>query len=93
MEIMGIKRNARPINKAKNLFLKWLNKNKAEYVDDFEGGINYPFQYYRHVTALIGTAFYSVYFIMIEDEISINYADDENKYYGMTIDDFLSLIN
>ncbi len=91
---MGVKKIARPINKAKNLFLKWLKDNDAESIDEFEGGkdAEYEWDYYRSVDGFIGDNFYLVYFTIWEGNVNIDYSDDENKHDKLSIDEFLEMI-
>lgn len=91
---MGVKKIARPINQAKNDFLKWLKDNKATDIEIFEGKkVPNEWNYYRTVTAFIGNDYYSVYFKMFLDEARIDYDDDENSYSNMTIEEFKQLID
>ena len=90
---MGIKKIARPINKAKNSFVKWLKDHNAEDIDIFEGEKSSHWDYYRSISAFIGERLYTVYFQMWDGKISIDYRDEENEYNGMSIDEFLELIN
>lgn len=90
---MGVKKIARPINKAKNEFIKWLKKNKAEDIDDWEGDPSNEWDYYRSVTAFIGENLYTVYFTIWQGKVKIDYSDEENRYNDMTIEDFLQLIS
>ena len=89
---MGIKKIARPINQAKNIFVKWLKANKATDIDVFEGEGSFEWDYYRAVDAFIGDTLYSVCFKMWKGSVKICYSDEENRYNNMSIDDFLHLI-
>lgn len=90
---MGIKKIARPINKAKNVFVEWLKKKGAENLDVWEGkDIANDWDYYRLVTAFIGEDMYMVTFEMWEGRVSIDYNDSENEYKKMSVEEFLSLI-
>jgi len=94
-KIMGIKKKCRELNKAKNLFVKWLKDNNAEDIDVFEGS-NLPsegWDYYRSVSAFIGETLYMVYFTMWNDKIKIDYSDGENRYNEMSIYEFCQLIH
>lgn len=91
---MGIKKIARPINKAKNEYLKWLKNRGAECIDDF--GVPQEkdgWDYYRHVSAFVGDTFYNVYFKMFYNKVKIDYSDDYNTYKDMSIDEFMQLIS
>lgn len=89
---MGIKKIARPINKAKNAFVKWLKCHEAEDIDEYEGAKPSEWDYYRCVSAFIGKTLYVVYFQMWHGEIKINYSDDYNDYENMSINEFLQLM-
>ena len=91
---MGLKKIARPINEAKNKFVKWLKNNNVECLDEYEGDEVVGFVYYRHVSGFINDVLYDVYFMMFSGEkIKIDYSDEENRYNDMSIDEFLQLIN
>lgn len=89
---MGIKKIARPINKAKNLFVKWLKDNNATDIDFFEGVQSSEWDYYRVVSGFIGSDLITVDFQMWNGCVKINYRDDENSYTGMTVDEFIQMI-
>lgn len=90
---MGIKKIARPINKAKNLFIKWLKCNKATNIDIYEGEkISMEWDYYRTISGFIGDNLITVDFQMWRGKIKINYSDDENRYSDMTIEEFTQMI-
>jgi len=90
---MGVKKIARPINRAKNIFVKWLKDNNAEDIEEFEGEKSDNWDYYRYINAFIGETLYSVSFEMWRGEVKIGYSDEENGYSNMCIFDFLQLIN
>ena len=91
---MGVKKIARPINKAKNLFVKWLKDRKATDLDVYEGDdLDCVWDYYRVVSAFIGDDLYTVDFQMWQGEEKIDYSDDDNRYNDMSIEEFLQLIN
>jgi|TARA_R110000850_G_scaffold263053_1_gene391813 hypothetical protein len=89
---MGIKKIARPINKAKNLFVKWLNDNEATDIDIYEGQGAPEWDYYRMISGFIGENLITVDFQMWCGKIKINYSDDENRYNDMTIEEFTQMI-
>jgi len=89
---MGIKKIARPINKAKNIFVKWLKDNNADNIDVYEGDDSGDWDYYRNVSGFIGESLYVVYFEMWDGRVSITYRDEENTYNKMSVDEFLGLI-
>ena len=94
---MGIKKIARPINKAKNAFVKWLKDNKAEGFDiyggdDKEEEDRQGWDYYRSVSAFVGESLYTVYFEMWRGEVKISYKDEGNRYDNMSINEFMLLI-
>ena len=88
---MGIKKIARPINKAKNDFVAWLKENKAEGIDVYEGVDSDCWDYYRNVSAFIGDSLYVVYFQMWDGKVEITYRDEEVKYNKLTIIEFMQL--
>lgn len=90
---MGLKKIARPINKAKNQFLKWLKDNKAESISEFEGELSNSWDYYRSVDGFICGDFYMVVFMMWQGDVEIDYRDESNRYQGIGIDEFLQLIS
>lgn len=90
---MGIKKAARPINKAKNEFVKWLKDNGADNIEVFGGdGVSIGWGYYRSVTAFRGEIYYNVYFMLWQGEESIDYQGGEYTYSKMSIEDFKQLI-
>tara|TARA_R110000744_G_scaffold143502_1_gene255451 strand:+ start:394 stop:666 length:273 start_codon:yes stop_codon:yes gene_type:complete len=90
---MGIKKIARPINKAKNLFIKWLKDNDGESISEYEGEQDSEWDYYRCVSGFIGSSLYTVYFTIWEGFLRIDYSDEENKYERLSIEEFNDLIN
>ncbi len=89
---MGIKKIARPINKAKNTFVKWLKDHDAESIDEFEGVKSDEWDYYRTVDAFIGESLYCGSFQIWKGNIKIDYSDEENRHNDMSVDEFLQLI-
>jgi len=89
---MGIKKIARPINSAKNKFIKWLKDNKATDIDVYEGKRTNEWDYYRNVSAFVGESLYSVYFAIWQGTVKIDYSDDENRYKNMSLEDFNQLL-
>ena len=91
---MGIKKIARPMNKAKNAFVKWLKNNNADNVDGLK---DQPFDkewdYYMAISGFINNSLYSASFMVWQGQESIDYSDEENRYNKMSIDDFMQLIN
>lgn len=90
---MGIKKVARPMNKAKNDFVKWLKKNNAEDIDVFEGEGSSEWDYYRSVSAFIKDKLYIVCFMVWSGEESIDYTDSSISYYKLNIQEFKDLIS
>jgi len=86
------KKIARPINKAKNLFVKWLKENNATDIDIFEGEPSKEWDYYRMISGFIGSNLINADFQMWCGRIKINYSDDENEYRDMTVDEFTQMI-
>lgn len=90
---MGVKKIARPLNKTKNLFVKWLKDRNATDIDDYEGIDSNGWDYYRSVSGFVGDTLYLVVFEMWNEKIIIDYSDGENHYDRMTIDDFTQLLS
>ena len=88
---MGIKKIARPINNAKNQFVKWLKYHKSS-VDTFVSD-DPEWDYYVNVYGFINGHMIDVYFTMWHGEVKIDYRDNENRYENMSIQEFLELIN
>lgn len=92
---MGVKKIAIELNQAKNKYVVWLKKNKAEDIDIYEGDEDdsSDWDYYRCITAFIDNRLYTVYFEMWNSEIKIRYSDDDNRYNNLNIQEFLQLID
>lgn len=91
---MGIKKIIRPINKAKNQFIKYLQDNKAESIDEHKNDrSDHNWDYYAVVSGFISNNLYTVYFTMFNGQEKIDYSDSEFKYRDMTVEEFLQLIN
>lgn len=90
---MGIKKIARPMNRAKNAFVKWLKDNKAT---DFDGLNDNPsckeWDYYLMISGFIGDDLYTACFMVWNGEEKIHYSDENNSYKNMTIEEFKALI-
>jgi len=89
---MGIKKIARPMNKAKNSFVKWMEKNNAEDIDVYEGAENDSWDYYRNVDAFINNVFYVATFMVWDGQEVINYSRGTSRYMSLSIDEFMELI-
>lgn len=90
---MGIKKIARPINKAKNKFIEWLKYHNATNIEIFEGSGSCEWDYYRSVDAFIEDKLYVVRFMMWMGIVDIEYSDESNYYNNLSVDDFLQLIS
>jgi hypothetical protein len=90
---MGIKKIARPMNKAKNDFVKWLKDNNATNIEEYKSDDGGGFIYYRSIDAFIGERLYMVRFMVWNTKITIDYSDDHNRYNDMSIEDFRKLID
>ena len=90
---MGVKKIARPVNKAKNLFVEWLKDNKADDIDVFKGELPFGFDYYINVSAFIQGTFYSVYFMIFNGSVRIDYTGGTYIYDNLSINEFMELIN
>lgn len=89
---MGIKKIARPINAAKNKFVQWLKDNNADNIDVYSGEDDGEWTYYRCVSAFVDDNIYTVYFMIWESDVKIDYSDEDNKYSGMSVDEFIQLL-
>lgn len=89
---MGIKKIARPINKAKNQFVKWLKDRDAEAISEFEGEKSHEWDYYRQVDGFVGDTLYVVIFSIWNGRVSIDYSGEENRYENLSVEEFLELI-
>lgn len=87
------KKNVRPLNKATNLFVKWLKDNGGDNIDDDKPQACDEWDYYCVISGFIGECLYSVSFECWHGNIKIDYEDESNKYRGLSIDDFLALID
>lgn len=85
---MGVKKVARPINKAKNRYLKWLKDNNADNIDIYEGEDSCGFTYYRNITAFVNNGLIVVCFMVFDDIICIDYRDEGVRYERMSISEF-----
>lgn len=91
---MGIKKIARPMNRAKKSFIEWMKNNNATSID----GLNDPcsdheWDYYVMISCFIDDRLYTVSFMVWQGREAIDYTDEENSYRNMTIDEFLLLID
>lgn len=66
---MGVKKIAKPINKAKNEFVKYLKSKNADDIDEFEGAKDDQWDYYRCVSGFIDDNLLTVYFQMWHGDI------------------------
>lgn len=90
---MGIKKIARPMNKAKNAFVKWLKENGATHFDGLHDNPSCEeWDYYIMISAFIGDSLYTATFMVWRGSEKIDYSDEENSYDRMSIDEFLLLI-
>lgn len=92
---MGIKKIARPLNKAKNEFVKWLKNNNGDNIDVYYGhdvDNQKEWDYYCCVSGFVNDSLYTIYFTMWNGQQKIEYSDEENSYDNLTIEDFLELI-
>lgn len=91
---MGIKKVARPMNKAKNAFVKWLKDNNADYIDGLnDQPSDDEWDYYMAISGFVDDRLYSVSFMVWEGRESIDYRDEENRYSKISIVDFMQLID
>lgn len=88
----GIKKIARPMNKAKNAFVKWLKDNKATEIDGLnDEPTDNEWDYYMMISGFIGNNLITASFMIWRGNESIDYSDDENRYNKMSIDDFMQM--
>ena len=91
---MGIKKVVRPMNKAKNAFVKWLKDNNADNIDGLKDQpSDNEWDYYMVISGFINNNLYSVSFMVWQGQESIDYSDEENQYDKMSIDEFMQLVN
>tara|TARA_R110000796_G_scaffold97757_1_gene204993 strand:+ start:2854 stop:3129 length:276 start_codon:yes stop_codon:yes gene_type:complete len=91
---MGIKKVVRPMNKAKNAFVKWLKDNNADNIDGLKDQpSDNEWDYYMVISGFINNNLYSVSFMVWQGKESIQYSDEENQYDKMSIDEFMQLVN
>ena len=88
---MGIKKIARPINKAKNEFVKWLKNNNAEDIDVYNEDEN-KWDYYCCVSGFVNDKLYTVYFSIWKGDECIDYSYGGNRYNGLSIQEFLDML-
>ena len=68
---MGIKKIARPMNKAKNEFLKWLKKNNADNIDIYAPEDS-EWNYYVMVSGFISSHLYTSTFMVLKEKQSVD---------------------
>lgn len=90
----GIKKITRPLNKIKNEYLQWLKDRNADSIDVYNPKTEKDegWDYYVVVSAFINDTLYTVYFMMWNNKIDIDYSDKENRYNKMSIEDFKQLL-
>ena len=90
----GLKKIVRPLNKIKNEYLQWLKDRNAYSIDiyDTKNETYSEWDYYVVVSAFIKDTLYTVYFMMWNGRIDIDYSDEENRYNKMNIEEFKQLI-
>jgi len=86
------KKNVIEINKAKNLFVKWLKDNNAECIDNDKPEVSEEWDYYCVVCGFVNDVLYTVYFMVWQGALRIDYSDDDHTYDNLSIYDFLQLI-
>ena len=91
---MGVKKIARPMNKAKNAFVKWLKDNNATHIDNLQDNVcDNGWDYYVYISGFIEDDLYSVYFMVWRGKEKIDYSDESNTYSNISIADFMNLID
>jgi hypothetical protein len=88
---MGVKKIARPMNKAKNEFLKWLRSKGVNDPFIYDGSGKYGYDYYFTVTCYVGEEYWYIFFKVLAGYEEIErYNKGISKYY--TIEKFLELL-
>ncbi len=93
---MGIKKIARPINKVKNEFIKWLKNNDVDTLDVYYGDDDddpNEWDYYCCVSGFVNDVLYTVYFTIWQGTQKIEYFDEENRYDDLTIQAFSDMFD
>lgn len=90
----GLKKIVRPLNKIKNEYLQWLKDRNADSIDiyDTKSETDSEWDYYVVVSAFVQDTLYTVYFMMWNGRIDIDYSDGENRYNKMSIEEFKQLL-
>ncbi len=90
----GIKKKCRELNRAKNVFLKWLEDRGGTHVEVFEGDYDSEWDYYRHASGFLGDDLVVCYFMMWHDRVTIEWRSDNRDSYEFTsVEDFLNFLN
>lgn len=89
---MGLKKIARPLNKARNQYIAWLKKKKAKCINEYVGN-SALWDYYRSISGFIDGRLYTVNFEMWKGNSRIDYRDESNSYDRLSIDEFLQLLD
>ena len=91
---MGIKKIARPMNKAKNSFVSWLMRHKADNIDGIDDKpTSDEWDYYMVISGFIGNNLYTASFMVWRGKERIDYSDEENRYCNMSIAEFIELLH
>jgi len=91
-----MKDTTKQIDQAKNRFLEWLEQNEATDVEVYVGEPkhNAGWDYYSHVYAFVGSAPYSVFFMIWKGgEPKIDYRRRCKRYNGLSIEEFYPLLD
>jgi len=91
--MVNYKKNVREINKAKNKFVKWLNDNHGDNIDNDTPIVDEEWDYYCVISGFIGDCLYTVSFMVWRGNLKIEYSDDFNRYTYTSVHDFLQLID
>ncbi len=91
---MGVKKIARPMNKTKNSFVKWLKKNNATDIDGLQDNLSdNEWDYYVNISGFIEDDLYLACFMVWRGKEKIDYSDESNRYSNISIADFMNLID
>ncbi len=93
---MGIKKIARPINKAKNEFVKWLKANDGDNIDVYYGDEDddpNEWDYYCCVSGFVNDILYTIYFTIWNGRQKIEYSDEVNRYDNLSIQELSDMFD
>lgn len=92
---MEVKEIAKPINKVKDAFLKWLQEGESDNIDIYYGhgdGIPNKWDYYCHISGFKDDKYFTIYFTIWKGNQRIEYSDGNNIYNNLTIEELTDMI-